>query len=104
MGKIYKIVDILHSGEKGTRGERVDEEKYEGMIGSLITPEIPFDDIRQFDPAVWTFIQTESKYQYFHTSSVFWVVEREEDGLLEIETFNSVYLLEEIKGELLSSD
>lgn len=33
----FKIVQILHSGRKGTRFEEVAESKYEGLKGSTIT-------------------------------------------------------------------
>ena len=32
MRKKYEIVNILHSGRKGIRGEEVDERKYRGVI------------------------------------------------------------------------
>ena len=65
MRTYYRIVDIVHSGRKGIRGEQVTDAKYDGLIGCRATLDIT--EIERFKPVKITFREMPS------LSTLFWI-------------------------------
>lgn len=94
----YRIIDILHSGRLGIRDTRVDDEKYIGMIGSVIrlVGDLKLlEDIKQFEQVMWHFVAGQSGYTWWITSEVI-QLSRDPDGLYTMETVNTIYILEQL--------
>jgi len=89
----YIIKDILHSGTKGDRGSPVTDEKYDGMIGSIVF----------FDPSEIKFNQSFDFYFKYHPYYNFWTIsyvkeiayDTEKRNLI-IESENSIYIFEDM--------
>lgn len=90
----YKIIDIVHSGRKGIRGEKVVQNKYKNMIGCIAY--IDAENIKPFK-SVHMILKGHPQYDIWDTSVlVAWNLNLDTDKL-EIETVNSIYILQEIK-------
>ena len=95
MKQKYRIMSIVHSGTKGDRGTLVTEDKYKGLVGCKVL----------FDPVnihlgyglSMTIPPLEHKlYDWWTISCIQNVEHDDEDGVLVIETLNSIYYLEEL--------
>lgn len=96
----YKITNILHSGRKGVRDEPVADQKYNGLVGSvvvLIGMDI-VEDCKQFDKLSMIIISSDSNYYYWDTSAVISIA-RGYCGEYHVETLNAIYILEEYVDE-----
>ena len=93
MMKEYKLINILHSGQKGERGTLVTQEKYDGMIGSLVILNI--DEINIGDSFTFWF-ENNMFYKYWTTSPVLSFINSETKQKLIIETLNSLYTFDYI--------
>ncbi len=95
MRAIYVLKNILHSGRKGTRGEPVDDIKYDGLIGLRVTFDI--QKIKQFEPTRLYLLDYHRLYEWWDTSEI--LALSASNGKVEIETANSIYKLEEWKSK-----
>ena len=87
----YKIINIVHSGRKGIRGEKVTQSKYEDLVGC--TAYIDVNSIRPFQ-SVHMILKGHPSYDWWDTSVL--LSFSLDNGYMEIETANSIYMLEEI--------
>ena len=92
---VYKIKGIYHNGRKGPRMEPVADEKYETLVGSIIRWHI--EDTRQFKPAKFIFYDN-PRHDFWHTSEVLQLSRRFSDEMYELETVNTIYVLEELQN------
>ena len=90
--KTYEILEILHSGRKGIRNTPVNNEKYGGIIGSVISLDI--DLIEQFKCCNWYFMN-HPFYDTWCTSEVL-DLEQDERGAWYLETTNTIYVFKEV--------
>lgn len=88
----YKIIDIVHNGRKGIRGEKVTQSKYENMIGCIAY--IDIDNIKPFK-SVHMILKGHPEYDLWDTSVLISYHTDSYDRLL-FETVNSIYILEKI--------
>ena len=94
----YNLVDIVHSGRKGKRGTRVTAEKYDTLIGSNVWLDV--FECKKFS-SVRFLLRHHPYYDWWDTSAVLAVKEGyDEDGIkrFEIETENSIYILEKVNN------
>ena len=92
----FKIVNILHSGRKGIRNEKVTESKYEGLVNSIITTSDPID-IKQFEPLPMR-VYGSNVYSWWETSPVIGLsINMKHQYALE--TVNTIYILERLTEE-----
>lgn len=87
----YKIIDIVHSGRKGIRGEKVTQSKYENMIGCIAY--IDIDSVKPFQ-SVHMILKGHPDYDWWDTSVLLSFSLHK--GHMEIETANSIYVFEEV--------
>lgn len=87
----YKIIDIVHSGRKGIRGEKVTQSKYEALVGCIAY--IDLDAIKPFQ-SVHMILKGHPDYDWWDTSVLLSFSLHE--GYMEIETANSIYVFEEV--------
>ena len=95
MRKRFKILNIVHSGTKGERGTPVTEKKYDGLVGC----EVRFDinNICVGYSLILHIVPWMHKYyDYWTISAIERIDHDEEDGILILETLNSIYYLEEL--------
>ena len=90
MKKQFKLLDVVHSGRKGIRGDAIDNPKYKGLVGYYCSFDV--DDIQQFKPFEFTVIDS-VYYDWWKTSEVLEVIKM--DRYLLIETANSIYRFKE---------
>ena len=90
---MFRIKEILHSGRKGIRGEPVDDYKYDGLVGCYA--EFDINDIRAYQ-GVHMVISGHSFYDWWHTSPVIQLTRRN-FNVYELETVNTIYILEEME-------
>lgn len=88
--KKYKLINIVHSGRKGLRGDKVTAEKYDDVIGSEVLFDI--NDIKQFKNMTFLF-KNHPIYDYWTTSEVL-ALRTDDDGTICAETVNSIYIFE----------
>ena len=88
----WKILAIKHNGVKGERGKNVTDLKYDRLVDSIVIFDLEYVEVGR----TFTFI-----FDSFHPRYDWWtvsVVERfdlnEDDGILEVETMNSIYYFE----------
>ena len=99
MNKVrYKVLEIKHSGRKGPRDSPVSQDKYKGLIGSVIES-INILDLYEFDIWHWSFVNTESPYEDWYTSQVISVTKEHDKPVYHIETLNTIYVVEELKDD-----
>ena len=94
--KMYRIVAVRHSGRKGTRGERVESSKYDGVTDSIIRTN-DLSKVQYLDKLTWTFIQTKSPHDWWETSEILSAYIFCGDYILE--TVNTIYVLRELANE-----
>ena len=94
----FRIVNILHRGREGKRNTPVTDQKYNGMVNSIIKLKNydSIENIWQFDELRFDFIETESDYDFWRSSCVI-AISLGYDNLYYIETINTIYVLEEVK-------
>ena len=93
----FRIVNILHSGRKGIRNTPVTDQKYNGMVNSIIKlRNNNIENIHQFDELRFDFVETESEYDLWRSSCVI-AISLGYDNLYYVETINTIYVLEEVK-------
>ena len=92
MRTYYRIVDIVHSGRKGIRGEQVTDAKYDGLIGCRATLDIT--EIERFKPVK---IYLLDYNPWWVTSEVLGLFVSNDK--VEIETVNTIYRLEVWKSK-----
>lgn len=93
MDKLYKILNIVHSGRKGMRYDEVQDPKYDGMVGATIKmPEI--ESIKQFSNVRWDFVSDGPIYYDFWTTSPVVSVSLDFSNHYVLETINTIYILE----------
>lgn len=92
----YKIKGIYHNGRENPRMEPVADEKYETLVGSIVGCDI--NEIRQFKPTKFTFYDN-PRYDFWNTSEILQLSRRLSDDMYELETVNTIYILEELEGE-----
>lgn len=94
----YIIKAINHSGRKGLRDTQVDDPKYENVIGSIVTLYNVrlLEDYKQFDEMIFDFIETKTEYDWWHTTPIIGI-SKSCDGLYEVETINTIYIMEEVE-------
>lgn len=98
----YRIKGIYHNGRKGPRMEPVTEEKYDGLAGCRILWDI--SELKQFKSTTFKIIDDFFGSWRWHTSEVLQLTKRDEK-IYELETANTIYVLEELDGnELLYDD
>ena len=88
MTKTYKIIDILHTGHHGEKGERKIGEKYDNRRGRIVR--VNTEEHSWYGGLVFKGVG----YPGLYTTE--FVKEYDEDGYHYIETINSIYKLEEI--------
>lgn len=88
----YKITKIVHSGRKGIRGEPVQDEKYDGLIDSVVTLRWirTLEECEQFTPLKMNLIKTDTCFDTWYTSEVIQIALVTED-VYEVETVNAIY-------------
>lgn len=89
----FKIIEIVHSGRKGTRYSPINNEKYYGLVDSIIEMK-PLESLKSYEELKWNFVETKSGYEWWHTSVVICVSKHENDYL--VETVNTIYALQKI--------
>lgn len=94
MSCYYKIVDIVHSGRKGVRNTQRDDEKYDGIWGSIVKTK-RLEDIQQFSEIRWEFVATNSEYEWWRTSPVI-QISLGFDDLYRVETANTIYVMQKM--------
>lgn len=87
----YEIVNIVHSGRKGIRGEKVTQKKYEDLIGCIAY--IDIDSVKPFQ-SVHMILKGHPEYDWWDTSVLIaWCTNDKE---MYLETANSIYKFREI--------
>ena len=97
----YRIKHILHSGRKGERNTPRTDGRYPIRIGRIV--EFDTKDIVIGIPFILNYIKDENgnDYRGFHLTTSFvkdW--DYVFDGVIRIETNNSIYEFEKIEGEI----
>lgn len=87
---MYRIKGIYHSGRKGLRMSPVTEYKYDGLIGCQIEWDV--NSLRQFQPTRFWY----KNVLWWDTSPVIQLTKRNFD-VYELETVNTIYILEEME-------
>lgn len=87
----YKIIDIVHSGRKGIRGEKITKPKYEALVECIAY--IDIDSIKPFQN-VHMILKGHPNYDWWDTSAL--ITFSLEQNYIKFETVNSIYILEEI--------
>lgn len=90
----YKIIDIVHSGRKGTRGTKVTQSKYENMVGCIAY--IDIDNIKLFK-SVHMILKGHPEYNLWDTSVLISCEVNWRINEISLETTNSIYILEKIE-------
>ena len=93
MGKIYKIVNITHSGREGIRGTPISDEKHKPLLGAKIRGFNPLKS-KIFEVEKWILIGNPA-YDWWQTSAIIQLMHRY-DGNYILETINTIYELEEV--------
>lgn len=89
----YKIIDIVHSGRKGIRGEKVNKLKYEALIGCIAY--IDVDSIKLFQN-VHMILKGHPNCDWWDTSVLISYEVNWYTNKISLETANTIYLLEKI--------
>ena len=85
---------IVHSGERGNRGTPVTDKKYTGLIGCKVSFDADSVCIGK-SLVMWLEPHAHKLYDYWILSEIQRVDHDDEDGILIIETANSIYYLDE---------
>ena len=93
--KTYRIKGIYHNGRKGPRLEPVSDTKYAGMVGCRILWDM--GGIKQFSPTVFRVLDEFGPWLWY-TSEILQLT-RVETRTYELETANTIYVLEELDGD-----
>jgi len=91
MKKKYRIKEILHSGRRGIRNEPCTDEKYDDIRGRIGWVDI--DEIKQFERYRIDLV-SDDKFDWWTISEVFELGVNRNTGDIQIETANSIYMLE----------
>ena len=92
MQKKYKIINIFHNGRKGLRGTEVDNPKYKGVIGKHCYIDF-LEEVKQFKRLSIKLLDS-YVYDQWTTSEAF-ELSIDKDGLVSLETANSIYIFKE---------
>ena len=96
---MYKILGIYHNGRKDTRMKPVDDLKYDGLVGCRILWDM--GGIKQFAPTIFKVL--DNRPWLWYTSEILQLT-RIETNVYELETANTIYVLEDLDGNKLLSD
>lgn len=94
--KKYKIMSIMHSGRKGTRFEKVTNDKYDGLIGSIIVCK-DLRYVKQFECLKMKVVEG-SFNKNWETTAVISLWENV-NHFYYCETINSIYILSEVEDK-----
>lgn len=97
MEKSYKIESVLHSGTKGKRGEKREDGRYPLRVGRIVL--LDQEEVEIGKPLVLDYVTDENGNDYSgHYLFCSRVKEKHvlPDGILQIETGNSIYVLKAI--------
>ena len=96
----YEITGITHSGRIGLRDTPVNNPKYDGVVGSIVTlvNADKLEDYFQFQELKFHFVKTESGYDWWNTSCVI-CIGLDINNIYVVETINSIYYLRKLEGE-----
>lgn len=95
--KRYKLLSILHNGRKGMRLDPVSEEKYNGMVGSIVRID-ELEKVRKFK-SIRMYIECHQLYDYWDTSSTIGLVYDFSENKYYLETLNTIYVLQELEDD-----
>lgn len=94
INKKYEIIDILHSGRKDIRNTKRTDDKFDGMIGSIIT----IDRVEAFKPLHFRFVDSTDSYRWTTTALIaLYQDTRMDDDIYYFETVNTIYVLRELQ-------
>jgi hypothetical protein len=94
----FKIISILHSGSKGKRGIVRTDGRYPTRINRIVQFDC-WNDIKIGQPLVMNYVKDEDGNDYMGFGLITSIVKDWDfiyDGVIKIETLNSIYELEEI--------
>lgn len=89
----YRILGIYHSGRKGTRWTKVNDEKYDDLESCEIWCDL--DKINQFQTFRF-YLKHHPNYEWWDLSCIICVWFNRIKDIYYIETINSIYCLEKI--------
>ena len=89
----YRVKGIYYNGRRGIRWEPVTEEKYDGLIDTLISWDV--HEIKQFQCT--SFKVLSGGPWYWYTSEILQLSKKDKTYVLE--TANTIYELEEVDGD-----
>ena len=98
----FKITSILHSGNKGKRGAVRTDGRYPTRINRIVQFDC-WKNIKIGQPFVMNYIKDENGNDYFGFALITSIVKDWDfiyDGVIKIETLNSIYELEQVKMEV----
>ena len=93
----YKIVSILHNGKDGERGSVRTEGTHHSRVGRII--QFDWRNIKIGKSLVANYIKDENGNDYFGFGMITSIVKDLDfidEGVCQIETLNSIYVLEQI--------
>ena len=91
--KKYKITSIMHSGRKNTRYKTVTDDKYDGLMGSIVVCK-DLDKVKRFE-CIRMKVLDSSFHKVWETSPVISLWEKV-NHFYYCETVNSIYILSEV--------
>jgi len=91
--KKYKIMSIMHSGRRNTRYKIVTDDKYDGLIGSIVVCK-DLDKVKRFE-CIKMKVLDSPFHRVWETSSVISLWEKV-NHFHYCETVNSIYILSEV--------
>lgn len=95
--KKYKITSIMHSGRKDTRYKTVTNDKYDGLMGSIVVCK-DLDKVKRFE-CIRMKVLDSPFHKVWETSPVISLWEKV-NHFYYCETVNSIYILSEVADDL----
>lgn len=97
MKKLYQIKSIVHTGRKGERGTPRTDGRYPLRIGRIV--ELDVDTLERDEQLIFDYVKDENGNDYSGKSLYCSIIidwDYVYDNRIKIETFNSIYELEEV--------
>ena len=94
--KKYKITSIMHSGRKNTRYKIVTDDKYDGLMGSIVVCK-DLDKVKRFE-CIRMKVLDSPFHKVWETSPVISLCEKV-NHFYSCETVNSIYILSEVTDD-----